>query len=508
MNLDHFDTILAFAAVMAGLSLIITAVTQTVSGFFGLRGQNLKWGLEKLITTLSPGLETKAETLAQQILLHPMLSDSSFGGFKRLWTWWRYANHIREDELGKLLTAWQNALNMQQANDEDKAARASALRALNAESALRDTALELYLKCLATLNPDQISFENTHLPLAFQKALMMPNSTDQEKAKRAYALNRIRAQGSFLDDVTVLLQSSVNDPTGSSLSQMLSTLPAPLRDALALPQTTEQEKKTRNDKLATSNIQACFLDEAAKLLASRLKQIEGGLKDWFDASMDRVSQRFTANMRFITVAAAAIVSLSLVVDSTDLWKELARRPDLRNKVISSSDALLKKADEMQVGSTNLPSAVYRVAAVQLLATHTNELAGFSGTEVITNLFSGTNWLLTQCRNHSITNSARWLEEYQALVPQASLRQAADSLQNLLDDQLALGVISFRRADESWWTAFSAHWGGILVSIALLSLGAPFWFNLLRSLSNLRPVLATKETEEQHARMKGIAAGKP
>jgi len=29
MNLGHFDTMLAFAAVMAGLSLVITALTQT-----------------------------------------------------------------------------------------------------------------------------------------------------------------------------------------------------------------------------------------------------------------------------------------------------------------------------------------------------------------------------------------------------------------------------------------------------------------------------------------------
>ena len=31
--------------------------------------------------------------------------------------------------------------------------------------------------------------------------------------------------------------------------------------------------------------------------------------------------------------------------------------------------------------------------------------------------------------------------------------------------------------------------GILVSAALLSLGAPFWFNTLKSLTNLRPTLA-------------------
>lgn len=38
--------------------------------------------------------------------------------------------------------------------------------------------------------------------------------------------------------------------------------------------------------------------------------------------------------------------------------------------------------------------------------------------------------------------------------------------------------------------------GIMVAAALLSLGAPFWFNALKTLSNLRPVVADKQAKEQ------------
>jgi hypothetical protein len=34
--------------------------------------------------------------------------------------------------------------------------------------------------------------------------------------------------------------------------------------------------------------------------------------------------------------------------------------------------------------------------------------------------------------------------------------------------------------------------GVLLTAALLSLGAPFWFNMLKQLVNLRPVLANKQ----------------
>ena len=38
--------------------------------------------------------------------------------------------------------------------------------------------------------------------------------------------------------------------------------------------------------------------------------------------------------------------------------------------------------------------------------------------------------------------------------------------------------------------------GALVSGALLSLGAPFWFNSLKALTNLRPIVASKQKEEE------------
>jgi hypothetical protein len=38
--------------------------------------------------------------------------------------------------------------------------------------------------------------------------------------------------------------------------------------------------------------------------------------------------------------------------------------------------------------------------------------------------------------------------------------------------------------------------GILVTAGLLSLGAPFWYNALKTLSNLRPMVATKQEKQK------------
>lgn len=52
--------------------------------------------------------------------------------------------------------------------------------------------------------------------------------------------------------------------------------------------------------------------------------------------------------------------------------------------------------------------------------------------------------------------------------------------------------------KSHWPARpdAAYIAGVLITAALLSLGAPFWFNALKSMTNLRPILASKEQTKQ------------
>lgn len=58
----------------------------------------------------------------------------------------------------------------------------------------------------------------------------------------------------------------------------------------------------------------------------------------------------------------------------------------------------------------------------------------------------------------------------------------------------------RSTQNTWWRylwpADNHHFWGILFSIGLLSLGAPFWFNVLKTLSALRPILASKQEKER------------
>jgi hypothetical protein len=57
----------------------------------------------------------------------------------------------------------------------------------------------------------------------------------------------------------------------------------------------------------------------------------------------------------------------------------------------------------------------------------------------------------------------------------------------------IGSISVFGGWANWLTAYGVrrHLLGTLVSVLFLSLGAPFWFNALRQLSNLKPAISGK-----------------
>ena len=130
--MEKLDTLIAFAVVMLGVSLLITILTQLISTALGLRGSNLLWGLETLFQELAPGLAAagiRPGDLAKEIIQDQLISDSSFSRVERmkivgplvgyltqvpLAGWlinrWRYATAIRLEELVRMVQRKADAL--------------------------------------------------------------------------------------------------------------------------------------------------------------------------------------------------------------------------------------------------------------------------------------------------------------------------------------------------------------------------------------------------------------
>jgi hypothetical protein len=105
MTLDRLDTLIAFAVVMLGVSLLITIATQMISSFLGLRGSNLLWGIKVVLKDC--GVTTELDKIALAVLTDTKSSDSLFsemtGLIGRVVRRWRLATAIRPDELARAL---------------------------------------------------------------------------------------------------------------------------------------------------------------------------------------------------------------------------------------------------------------------------------------------------------------------------------------------------------------------------------------------------------------------
>ena len=105
-------------------------------------------------------------------------------------------------------------------------------------------------------------------------------------------------------------------------------------------------------------------------------------------------------------------------------------------------------------------------------------------------------------------AAAWIDDYDSLEPAGKLAYEQAQKNSFQDLQKQIDTTGFRLApakllgrwnDEkpSGWLGnvwaplahYLAHLVGVLMTAGLLTLGAPFWFNLLKNLTSLRPALA-------------------
>lgn len=118
--LIFLDTLIGFAVVMLGVSLIIMILNQAIAALLAHRGSNLCWGLSTLFGNIAPGvsqlpvLTAFAPWLAETVVTHPLISDSLFStrwaeavknhpALLRIVRRWQFANAIQPSELTAIL---------------------------------------------------------------------------------------------------------------------------------------------------------------------------------------------------------------------------------------------------------------------------------------------------------------------------------------------------------------------------------------------------------------------
>jgi hypothetical protein len=383
--LNLLETFISLAVVMLGMSLILTALTQAISGFIGSRSTNLEWALNNLLRTLRPELAAKqppdgpdlAARLTKHILEHPLISDSSYQG-----------EGLLVIRIGGRIAA--------------------------------------------------------------------------------FLRHRVKSLGPFIDRIAL---------------QWAQT--APLQRRWARATTVRFEELLRVIDLIADGKRPAGPpsgDWSEKETAGWLAGDPRLNREWFETAMDRSSQRFATHMRSITFVCSVVLAFGAHFDALDIYRQLSGNAQLRESVASRAEAMMARyeqsiaAEELKQGETREFGARLRMAKVQ--AGEIRDELGAAGIDLFPSPYA----------KHLRVEGCFY--PWRLGTVQAAAKFAGFEL---IPD--APGCHDFLP-----WIDFR-HFIGVLISCVLLSLGAPFWYNQLRLLISLKPIIAQKDEKERQAAAK-------
>jgi hypothetical protein len=217
--------------------------------------------------------------------------------------------------------------------------------------------------------------------------------------------------------------------------------------------------------------------------------LEQSVHQWFDTVMDRTTERFLVHTRIATVAFGFALAFVLHVDSIHIVRELSASKELRAAFVAMADATLKQSEQAQKVSEQ---SVVASAVIQALAANVKEPERAAALKTVPasvrSREEGLNWLTAKFPDDA--KRAELLVAYSEGFQRASLdrvKELSDTAKDLRKS-LEERLIKITPREPKWTPQ---HVVGMVITALFLSLGAPFWFNALRNLSNLRPVIAAK-----------------
>ncbi len=432
--LDSLDTLIAFVLIMLVVSLLITIAVQMMGAALNLRGCSVAKGLRQSLNAILPGFEAMGKQFADHVLTGPLLSDSNA---KWLPDFWRRASAVRPDEVFDSIH--RIAIGRKAASEEFRKSAQSLLVALGFD----------------------------------QKALEDAANEVTSVAENARKVARAAMTGS--------------DASGQTSSKAQTAL-----DSVA----------TGLHKLALA--QGGRAVAGVVVTASAIDTAYRQFQYWFEIGQERAGQWFTMHTRICTIFLAFIFAFWLQLDTIEIFKLVSTNRVVRDKLVAQASAVTSQAEKI-IGDGNkiLQDAL---DAWRDAITDANIKQAVLEVKVAPSDSRGT---LRQ-------NVEKALDRAQIASKDALLvafdKAVDDTAQKKLDDgakdysalKRSLNNTGFDlfinsnlgRWGHGWCVDFWPHSSGMLFSAALLSLGAPFWYNSLKGLTSLRSTVAQNISKEQ------------
>jgi len=216
------------------------------------------------------------------------------------------------------------------------------------------------------------------------------------------------------------------------------------------------------------------------------------LEEWFNSIMDRVSEKFVMYMRIWTVAFAAIFAFATGLNSIALMSELYTNGAFRNALVGAGQQAVNSADHVLEAKNSLGAKYVEVLNQALAAANVSPMPQTPAA------------IPTPIDVHA------WIQKNVPAAQQADVQGRFDAASTAASQEFIQGSINAASevraiASTAGFDVLKYRWPkqpsfgyifGVLATAGLLSLGAPFWFNALKSMTNLRSVVAEKQDSEQ------------
>jgi hypothetical protein len=281
-----------------------------------------------------------------------------------------------------------------------------------------------------------------------------------------------------------------------------------------IPDPADVLKKVRDEVLKLEQSHP-HLSNSARVNMALLKFADSDylskFNSWFDQTVDRVSDLFTKRVWVVTALVSLVLAFVVQLDSIGLLNRLSVDPALRNQLVamalndpeSRDPAKLTAAPGGGTATAGTPDANSaseagnEAAAAGAAGNETKDAANAAADTVdaANSAADAGGAANTQTPNADTGTQAKTVRQLATQINESGFSDLGE-----------LGLVSIPRNFNAW----AARWKkppqgrlpfffGILLSAALLSLGAPFWYSVLANLVKLRSVTSRKEETERTER---------
>ncbi len=279
------------------------------------------------------------------------------------------------------------------------------------------------------------------------------------------------------------------------LEQAAKTKPQAGQDAAAAPKAADVLKTNKlTEKGLLSTTTWVLSDELGRLLKESHLLGEEQIKaaqTWFPHMERALSQRFQAITRLITFGCAFLVAVVFQVSSPDLLTRLSTDARFRESAVAAAEQLAAKYGVEDPRSWKYED-VSEKALEQLQQRHPDLAAQLEEVSGVGRTLDDVLAEMTLVFEKSPQRNAL-VAEYKTLLDELDEQRVRRAQEQAREIGNQLALLNISPFSGGWkYYASASHVLGILVTMVLISLGAPLWFNTLSWLMSLRDFMAPQK----------------